>query len=135
MLGKKGFTLIELLVVIIIVGILAAVAIPMMRTNVERAHGTEGVAALGAIRSAMRIYEAEHVTFPSNMTLDDLGFDTGDLAGKYYDGDGADIYPGTDGLIIVVQGIGEAADEWVEMDYADGTIRASYADDDQMAQH
>ncbi len=60
---QRGFTLVELMIVVIIVGILAAVAIPMYSGATEKARATECVAALGTIRSALRNYYAEHVTF------------------------------------------------------------------------
>jgi prepilin-type N-terminal cleavage/methylation domain-containing protein len=60
---SKGFTLVELMIVVIIVGILAAVAIPLYSQSVDRSRATEAVAALGSIRSAMRNYYAEHGTY------------------------------------------------------------------------
>ena len=44
---RKGFTLIELMVVILIVGILAAVAIPIMRGRIDSAKWSEGKAMMG----------------------------------------------------------------------------------------
>ena len=58
--SKKGFTLVELMVVVIIVGILAAVAVPLYRSNLKRAMSSEGVALVGSIRTAERVYYAEH---------------------------------------------------------------------------
>jgi len=60
---EQGFTLIELMIVVIIVGVLAAVAIPMYQVVPERSMGTEASAALGLIKDAMRTYYAEHHTY------------------------------------------------------------------------
>ena len=57
--NKAGFTLVELMVVAVIVAILAAVAIPLMSANKNRAIMTEAEAALGTIRSALRAQYAE----------------------------------------------------------------------------
>ena len=59
MKGRKGFTLIELMVVILIVGILAAVAVPIMRGRIDSAKWSEANASAGAIKSAVRAYIAE----------------------------------------------------------------------------
>ncbi|UCD55877.1 MAG: prepilin-type N-terminal cleavage/methylation domain-containing protein [Candidatus Omnitrophota bacterium] len=60
MLSKnKSFTLVELLIVIIIVGILAAVALPMFTSNVEKAKWVDAVQTLDAMRSACRAYHVE----------------------------------------------------------------------------
>ncbi len=86
MKGRKGFTLIELMVVIFIVGILAAVAIPIMRGRIDSAKWSEGRAAAGSIRTAARAFCAEKgptYTY-AGTTLTDLGFATGDLEGKYF---------------------------------------------------
>jgi len=57
--GKAGFTLIELMIVVIIVGVLAAAAVPIYTSYVKRAYVTEAEASLGAIRTAQIAYKAE----------------------------------------------------------------------------
>jgi len=64
-----GFTLIELMVVVIIVGILAAVAIPIYRSNVRKAAATEGAALLGAVLTAERLYYSEFDAYTATGSL------------------------------------------------------------------
>ena len=53
---KKGFTLIELLVVVLIVGILAAIAVPKYEMAVEKSRATEALIILKNIAAANKVY-------------------------------------------------------------------------------
>ncbi|HXT02436.1 MAG TPA: prepilin-type N-terminal cleavage/methylation domain-containing protein [Elusimicrobiota bacterium] len=56
--SKGGFTLIELLVVVLIIGILAAIAVPQYFKVVEKGKASEGLATLDSLRSAQERYLA-----------------------------------------------------------------------------
>lgn len=85
--NNKGLTLIELMIVIIVVGILAAVAIPIMQGRIDSARWSEGKAIMGIIARALRAHVGEKDNnFTPVPTLAQLGFESGDLNGTYFSG-------------------------------------------------
>jgi len=64
-MNKKGFTLVELMVVIVIIGVLAAVAIPKMVAAADKAKAAEGPQMLGTISNLQHAYRAAANTFIS----------------------------------------------------------------------
>ncbi len=66
--GDEGFTLIELLVVVIIIGVLAAIALPSLLSQVSKARQSEGKQNVGAINRAQQAYYLENANkFTSSM--------------------------------------------------------------------
>jgi len=87
MKSNGGFTLIELMVVIFIVGILASVAVPLMRGRIDAARWSEGRTIMGTIATALRAHVAEKGSnFTAVPKLVQLGFAKNDLNGTYFKG-------------------------------------------------
>jgi type IV pilus assembly protein PilA len=81
---KSGFTLVELMVVVLIVGILAAVSVPLMSGRIDSSKWSEAKAGMGTIASALRSYAAEKGSFASAPTLAQIGIANNDLDGTYF---------------------------------------------------
>ena len=94
MAKTRAFTLVELMVAILIVGILAAVAIPLMQGKIDSAKWSEANAGAGTIRTAVRAYASEKgiaaAQALAGKKLDEgptaaaLGFAATDLGGTYF---------------------------------------------------
>jgi len=95
LLLKSAFTMIELTLVIIIIGILASVAVPILRGRLDSAKWSEANAAAGTIRTAVSTYVSLKDLDQARMDLvgrslgDEttralLGFKAGDLTGTYF---------------------------------------------------
>ncbi len=65
--GQRGFTLIELIIVIAIIGILATIAVPAMRTAPQRAREAALKENLFTMRSCIDQYLADRGTYPPSL--------------------------------------------------------------------
>jgi prepilin-type N-terminal cleavage/methylation domain-containing protein len=72
MRDQKGFTLIELLIVVVIIGILAAIAIPKFSATREKAYFAAMKSDLKNLASQQEIYYADGYEYSTS--IDDLGF-------------------------------------------------------------
>ena len=63
-LDAKAFTLIELLVVVLIIGILAAVAVPQYQKAVEKARASEALPLLKSVYQAAQAYQLANGDWP-----------------------------------------------------------------------
>jgi len=68
--ANKGFTLVELLVVVVIIGILAAIALPSFLSQTAKAKQAEARSTLGSWVKAQKAFRTDHSAFATDW--DDL---------------------------------------------------------------
>ena len=68
MRGTKGFTLIELLIVVVIIGILAAIAIPKFANTKHKAYVASEKSDLRNLITAQEAYFSDNVTYATTVT-------------------------------------------------------------------
>jgi type IV pilus assembly protein PilA len=74
-----GFTLIELLVSIVIIGVLAAIALPGFLSQAAKSRGSEAKSTLGAINRAQEAYRMQQPAFAGQITNLDMS-----ISGRFY---------------------------------------------------
>ena len=82
---KRAFSLVELVIVIVIIGVLAAIAVPRLSRGATTASENALSANLAAMRSAIELFYAEHgQTYPALAKFEDPLTKYSDLSGTTF---------------------------------------------------
>ena len=73
---NSAFTLVELAVVVVIIGVLAAFAVPRFLNSVERSKAAESFNFLSTVQAAQERYHARQGTYADTLDLLDVEFVT-----------------------------------------------------------
>ncbi|MFC1667273.1 prepilin-type N-terminal cleavage/methylation domain-containing protein [Candidatus Omnitrophota bacterium] len=132
---KKGFTLLEVLIVVIIIGVLAAIALPQYVNTIEKARSAEATGHIGALRSSMDRYWYEQGALASsyaaaswaNLDVDNPNNDSGRLFNYTLTDTGT---MATKAYTIRAERIGKTSTHWVQWTQTDNNTGRLYKSDE-----
>jgi prepilin-type N-terminal cleavage/methylation domain-containing protein len=64
---ERGFTLIEIMITVAVIGVLAAIAIPMYMAHANKARGVEAIVQLHKLKTNAKQYFTENQSFPPTL--------------------------------------------------------------------
>jgi len=79
---NSGFTLIELVIIMVILGVLAAVAVPRLGNTIDSSEESAEEAVIGSLRSALEVYAMDQVVNNSNKSYPENPFEALDDKSK-----------------------------------------------------
>ena len=79
---NEGFTLVELVIIMVILGVLAAVAVPRLGSSIDSSELAAEEAVVGSMRSALEVWAMEQVVANSTKSYPSNPFDALDDKSK-----------------------------------------------------
>ena len=81
-INNKGFTLVELVIIMVILGVLAAVAVPRLGSSIDSSELAAEEAVIGSLKSAIEVWAMDQVVANSSKSYPLNPFDALDAKSK-----------------------------------------------------
>ncbi len=90
---QRAFTLVELMIALIVIGALAAIAIPSYQQYIEDTKNKQAIKDIAELSMAMERFHTENATFPGNLAALGANLPGNDPWGNAYQYLGIDVTP------------------------------------------